>query len=701
MTPPTPDDGGPAAGALDDGGPLSCEPPSHRIVLWIGALALAVRLPHLAEVAASAFYGVPILDEAFYDLAARHLLEGNGLDGASLADLNPGFRPLLYPAFLAVAYVLGGDHGLFVALGAQHLLGAATAVLVALFAARLFRRDAPGYVAGALYALAGPPLFYEGRLLITSLYVFLVVALLVVLGQCRPRGGARAPWILAGVLVGVAVQARPNALVFALALVAVPAWTAWRTRQDDEPLRRGPAHALAAVLALAATLLVAAAIQAPLLGRFTPLPSSGGVNLYLGNERGADGMVPRQDRHATYGDAYRDSVQRFAVEEYAKATGDAEAEPSAVSRYWIGRTLEEVRADPVGRLALLARKAWLLAWPPEVPNNLSYAFVAAKESRILRWLPVRWIWLLPLAAAGLVIATGRASAGSASAGRIDPVRLRWLVALGALHAATVVAFFVAGRFRIPLWPLAAILAGGALVALADAVRGRAGPSPSRRRLLTALVVALAVFAIGQVPWPGVELPTPARDFFYRSLAHYEKGDLAAARADAESAVDLEPTNAAALFQLGTVLLAEEEWQRAADVLLRASRRLHTEPRPFNNLGIALEKLGHTSDAYAAYLRAIDAEPDFSPAWVNAALLELRAGRTDLARERIERAEALEDAAGRRTVPRLAARAFLERDLGNAERAAEVLEEALRRDPEAVRALLEDNARRLELRHRPK
>ncbi|MEL7061681.1 MAG: hypothetical protein AAGN46_16765, partial [Acidobacteriota bacterium] len=132
------------------------------------AIAAVVRLLAFAENAASPFLAVPVLDEIFYDEAARALAHG---DLAQLAALNPGFRPLLYPALIAVVYVLGGGPAIVIAL--QHLLGAATAGLVAWCALLLFERPAAGFFAGLVYALAAPPIFFEGQLLIAATATFL------------------------------------------------------------------------------------------------------------------------------------------------------------------------------------------------------------------------------------------------------------------------------------------------------------------------------------------------------------------------------------------------------------------------------------------------------------------------------------------------------------------------------------------------
>ena len=52
---------------------------------------------------------------------------------------------------------------------------------------------------------------------------------------------------------------------------------------------------------------------------FHLLPNAGGVALYLGNKRTADGMVPEQERRITSGERYQDSVEVWAREEYEAA----------------------------------------------------------------------------------------------------------------------------------------------------------------------------------------------------------------------------------------------------------------------------------------------------------------------------------------------------------------------------------------------
>src|SRR5215472_12736811 len=135
-------------------------------LVLLALLGLVVRLGFFVEHARSPSFGVPTLDQTYYDTVARMLLAGQDLH-----ELH-GFRPLLYPMFLAVWYKLGGGWGVDLAIVIQHLLGIATGLIVAILGARLFRHRVSGLVAGALYLLAPVPLYFEGELLIESSYTF-------------------------------------------------------------------------------------------------------------------------------------------------------------------------------------------------------------------------------------------------------------------------------------------------------------------------------------------------------------------------------------------------------------------------------------------------------------------------------------------------------------------------------------------------
>src|SRR5260370_15384733 len=101
----------------------------------------------------------------------------------------------------------------------------------------------------------------------------------------------------------------------------------------------------------------------------------------------------------------------------------------------------------------MAKKTWLTFWNAEVPNNKAFAFLQ-RDFLWLRILPIRWVVLLALAPAGIWLAYRR--------GNRDALFI--LFAFAALYSAANIIFFICDRYRYPVWPAAAIFAGGGLIA---------------------------------------------------------------------------------------------------------------------------------------------------------------------------------------------------------------------------------------------
>src|SRR6266478_7376327 len=76
-----------------------------KALIFLFLLGLIVRIGFFVEHARTPSFGVPTLDQKYYDTVARMLLAGE-----DLRELH-GFRPLLYPMFLAFCYKVGGSWG--------------------------------------------------------------------------------------------------------------------------------------------------------------------------------------------------------------------------------------------------------------------------------------------------------------------------------------------------------------------------------------------------------------------------------------------------------------------------------------------------------------------------------------------------------------------------------------------------------------
>jgi tetratricopeptide (TPR) repeat protein len=629
-----------------------------KYLVWLFLLGLIVRAAYMVEHARTPSFGALTLDQKYYDTAARMLLAGEDLHQLH------GLRPLLYPMFLAALYKLGGPHGIDLAVAAQHLLGVLTGVLAALLGARLFRRRLSGLAGGVLYLLAPVPLCFEGELLIESSYIFLICLGLLLLLHAAGAAGWKAGllWLLGGALTVLTAQARPNILVF---MAVYPLFAVWRWRRLRQYSALLPLLGLIGGVAMAIPWGFVNKMQSD---HFQVMPGAGGVNLYLGNKRTADGMEPEQERRVTYGERYEDSGEVWARQEYAaamRAQGRRpDANPMAVSKYWTGRAIAEIKAAPAAWLRLAAKKCWLMLWNAEVPNNKSFAFLQT-EYAWLRLLPVRWVVLLMLAPAGIWTA--------AKWGNRDALFI--LLVYASLYSAANVAFFICDRYRYPVWPVMAAIGGGGLLAFVETIRRR------RWRGTLGLAAGMALMASLSLPnWFGAKLPSFARDFLFRSIACYEKGRFPEALSDIDRSVALDPGDVTALHQRGNVLLALNRFDEARQQYERTLKITAEDAGVWNNYGIALDGLGRTNEALQAFRRATECDPPSQSAFLGLAFLQIRLGRLD------DAAGLLDQLDKQKKSPNaviLAIRSVLARERGNAAQAGALERQARALDPEAA------------------
>jgi tetratricopeptide (TPR) repeat protein len=647
-----------AANPANLGKDISAEVFKHYLV-YLFLLGLIVRTCFLMEHAHSPSFGALTLDQKYYDTAARMLLAGQDLH-----ELH-GLRPLLYPMFLAVLYKAGGGYGVDLAVVVQHLLGVLTGVLVALLGARLFRHRLSGLAGGVLFLLAPVPLYFEGELLIESSYTFLICLGLLLLLYTDGVAGWKSGWLwlLCGALTALTAQARANILIFMAVYPLLAGWRWWHSRQLS---------ALRPLLGLLGGLLMGLPwgfINKMQSDHYQIIPSAGGINLYLGNKRTADGMTAEVGRRISYGERYEDSVEVWAREEYASAMRAQgrqpdDTNPSAISHYWTGRAISEIKAAPSAWLRLMAKKGWLMLWNAEVPNNKSFAFLQT-EFVWLRVLPVRWVVLLMLAPAGIWAA---AKIGNREA-------LFILLVYAGLYSAGNAAFFLCDRYRYPVWPVMASLAGGGLLALVETIR--------RQQWGGALVLAagMAVMASLSLPnWFDAKLPSFARDYLFRSIAWYEKGHFPEALRDIDSSVALDPGDVTALHHRGNVLLALNRLEDARQEYERTLKINSEDAAVWNNYGVALEGLGRTNEALEAYRHATECHPPSKSAFLGMAFEQIRANRLDEASAILDQLDKLEP---RPNAMALAIRSVLARRRGQAAEADALERQARSLDSDAA------------------
>ncbi len=181
------------------------------------------------------------------------------------------------------------------------------------------------------------------------------------------------------------------------------------------------------------------------------------------------------------------------------------------------------------------------------------------------------------------------------------------------YAASVIAFFVFSRYRIPALPALLPFAGAMLPWLADSVR--TGPSSHAprpvfpARLAGGLTLILATYALTLYPvYRGTGKTEAAQCLSTLATALYREGDTARAIATYEEALANQPGLSDASRNLGIIMLGRGNTDRAFQLLSDAARTEPSNPSNRLFLGRVYERQGQLEAARAEFRRAVALAP---------------------------------------------------------------------------------------------
>jgi Tfp pilus assembly protein PilF len=440
-----------------------------------------------------------VLDAAVYDEMARGLASGDW-PGAQ-----PFFSAPLYPLVLGVLYLVFGASQPLPVLLVHALISALGAGFAALATATIWDRRA-GWLAGLIYASLWVSIFFAAELLAVSFtapLVLLVLWLLLREGR-RENGPTSRGLLLAGLVLGAAVIARPNLLI----LVPVVVWYLLR-HVELGPGRRAW---LALALGLVLPILPITAHNLVRGGAPVLVSNSGGVNFYVGNNPQADGSsVVIPELPPSRRDMF-DNLRREAEREAERSLS-----PVAVDRHYLAKGLAFWTRQPGRALSLQLTKLRLLLAAHERSNTKNLYFWRDR-SQLLRW-PIWPGWLAVLALA--VVGFWRRD--------LAPGPRFLLLGSAVAFAVTLLVFFVNGRFRLPLLAMLTIPAGGGLELVWRSLR--------ERRWLVPRGALIAVAVVAAVSWlPELGRFNP-RDSFGDPYIWYSLGNSYQANGDERRAIE--------------------------------------------------------------------------------------------------------------------------------------------------------------------
>jgi len=612
------------------------EPFSLRSRRWTLLLLLliltaggAVRLLYLREATQIPSFAAPAVDAAFHDYWARGLATGDWTPpghhddpGISAA---PYFRPPGYPFFLAAVYALFGD-GYLAPRIVQMGLGLACALLAFLICARSYGW-ATGLICAAAVSGYWTLVYFEAELQATTLFVFLLLAS-VLFALCWSERGRPALALASGLFCGVAALVRPNAILVLLALALWAVWTG-RRRSPRLPYLAG---ALTILLGGLLAVLPATVRNWIVAEDLVPISSNAGINLYIGNNPDANGLVSVE--LADLG-SFRSCFDWPAIVDALERETGRSMRPSEVSSYFAGRAYRFAITEPDRFLALTARKALLFWGPREVSHNKELHF-ERRASAVLSRLPGNFALVLAtgLLGLGLLLFDRFRPPAGISRVDVDEGNRRWesamlAVAVVIAYFLSVLPFFAAARYRVPIIPFLMLLGAFAVHRLAVMIGRRRW-----RAAITLVVVLLALYGV-TTRAPADYEPSEARWHFDRATDFARIGDGDQAVRLYREALALDPAYYEAHYNLAHELNARGRVDEAIEHW-RSALRIYSGAAPAHyNLALAYRETGDIERAIHHMRQALATRPDSLNDRLQLAELLLSAGRIERATELYE------------------------------------------------------------------
>ena len=334
-------------------------------------------------------------------------------------------------------------------------------------------------------------------------------------------------------------------------------------------------------------------------GEWALISTNGGINFYLGNN-------PEYERTAAIhpGRQWEDLAM-----EPVRAGLTLAGEKSA---YFYRKAFDYIGAQPFDWLGLLLKKTYLFWSGPELKRNQDI-YYARQHSLLLSALLWDRLVAFPF---GLLGPLGLL--GMAWCWRRPGDGLLQLYALA--YAASVILFFVAARYRMPVVPVLLIFAAAALAQLWAALRAREVHRLARWGLpLLGLVVVLNLRS-ASVPEQDAQLYCDLAEISLR------KGQYEQAIQHARRALALEPDYDYARHNLATAYLYQERFAEAVREGLRAAQDNPGRPDTRILLGQAFTALGQYEPASLHLRQALQADSSAGMARYHYGRLLLKQGQ---------------------------------------------------------------------------
>ena len=250
----------------------------YSIAVGIFFLALIIRLVYLYQVSKNPDFFIPLVDSGAYDTAASTFVSTGTMEKQFF------WQAFFYPMLLSIIYAFAG-HSIVTVIIMQTVLGSVICVLVYYLGMKIFNRKSAILAATAI-AFYGPLIYFGAELLATVWASFWALILIFLFLIVVNRNNLWLYFVL-GICGGLSIITRATFIPFFAFTCLWLASSMRRRSMKWKPILLAETMILIGVLFI----VIPVSIQCyRVTGLFSPLPESGPINLYIGNNSDLPGI---------------------------------------------------------------------------------------------------------------------------------------------------------------------------------------------------------------------------------------------------------------------------------------------------------------------------------------------------------------------------------------------------------------------------
>jgi tetratricopeptide (TPR) repeat protein len=563
------------------------------VIVGLFLLAFVIRLIYLNQITSSPDFDLPQRDPLWHYDWAKEIAKSNFIGKEVF------FRAPLYPYFLGIIYTFFGV-SFYLPRLIQIIIGSLSCVFIFLLAKRLFNRTV-GIIASVIASFYAPFIHFDAEFELPVLEVFLDLSVLLLLLSAGTKLKKRW-WLLAGIIFGLSAILRPNILIF---LPFVLLWICIRLWKENKNK-----IIFSSLYFLLGTILIISpvTIRNWVVGKdFVLISSQGGINFFIGNNIESDGKTASAAPGMLPYEGYKDNIWLTSIKLAEKNLGK-KLKPSEISNFWYKQSLHFITTHPLKYLQLLGKKFYFFWNSYEIENNKDLYFYS-RWSSLLRLL--LWDHLLrfpfgivgPLAIWGLVL--------NAKYWK----KYFLLYAFIFSYMLSVISFFVASRFRLPVIPFLIIFASYSIYWLVEKIKNK-----QARPLLVSLSVLIPLLLITNSNLFEVSKPNLSVTYNTLGMVYDQKGWYDSAISIFQESIKADPNSALPHWHLGRVYYEKGYWDEAIKEFNQAISLDPNRAIVYSDLGYIYDRMNKDEEAFQSYRKALEIDSTLVRALVNLAFL---------------------------------------------------------------------------------